>query len=191
MIGQKIKIPPLFEEVQFNPIPIPDPPPLNVGQLAELYGGGTAKGSAKAEKSQVASHRFGLPDLQVLAAEETGFDSEVFTSIATQWENVGLDLAAAIAAFEKTEADVSFEQPECLGLEERFPERLVATFRIKRSTGYSGDLCHAGSREYVAFWADWDNNASGRTSAPLPSTSTTSRRSRRRGCATPRSSRSI
>ncbi|MFZ1880135.1 MAG: hypothetical protein WAU41_08210 [Gaiellaceae bacterium] len=156
-IGQKIKIPPLFEEVQFNPIPIPDPPPFDVGQLAELYGGSTAKAAAKADNTQVASHRFGLPDLHVLAAEETGFDSDLFTSIATQWENVGLDLAAAIAAFEKTEADVSFEELECLGLEETFPERLVATFRIKRPTGYSGDLCHAGSREYVAFWADWDN----------------------------------
>lgn len=37
------------------------------------------------------------------------------------------------------------------------PERLVATFRIKRPYGYSGELCHPGSTEYVAFWADWDN----------------------------------
>src|SRR5262249_3810106 len=34
---------------------------------------------------------------------------------------------------------------------------MVGTFRIKRPLGYSGDLCHHGSTEYVAFWADWDN----------------------------------
>ena len=40
---------------------------------------------------------------------------------------------------------------ECLGLDEVYPERLVATLRIKRPAGYSGDLCHKGSCEYVAF----------------------------------------
>jgi hypothetical protein len=35
--------------------------------------------------------------------------------------------------------------------------RIAATFRIKKPVGYSGDLCHAGSKEYIAFWADWDN----------------------------------
>jgi hypothetical protein len=30
--------------------------------------------------------------------------------------------------------------------------------RIKKSAGYSGNLCSDGSREYVAFWADWNNN---------------------------------
>jgi hypothetical protein len=34
---------------------------------------------------------------------------------------------------------------------------MVATFTIKRPTGYSGNLCQRGSTEYVAFWADWDN----------------------------------
>jgi len=36
-------------------------------------------------------------------------------------------------------------------------ERFIATFRIKQSIGYSGNLCSAGSKEYIAFWADWDN----------------------------------
>ena len=34
---------------------------------------------------------------------------------------------------------------------------MVATFRIKKNGGYSGDLCQKGSIEYIAFWADWDN----------------------------------
>jgi hypothetical protein len=33
--------------------------------------------------------------------------------------------------------------------------RLVATLRIKRPNGYSGNLCAAGSTEYVAFWGDF------------------------------------
>jgi hypothetical protein len=160
VIGKEIEIPALFEQVQFHPIPIPDPPPFTVGQLAELYGGGGeggAKKTAQAKEAAVDTHRFGLHDLHVLAAEGSGFDSELFTSISKQWLEIGLDLEKAIAAFEKTKADVSYEELECLGLEELFPERLVATFRIKRAAGYSGDLCRAGSREYVAFWADWDD----------------------------------
>jgi len=42
-----------------------------------------------------------------------------------------LNYPKAIAAFEKTQADVSYEQLECLGLEETFPERLVGSFRVK------------------------------------------------------------
>ena len=41
--------------------------------------------------------------------------------------------------------------------DDAWPERLVATSRIKRPYRYSGNLCQAGSQEYIAFWADWDN----------------------------------
>ena len=33
----------------------------------------------------------------------------------------------------------------------------MATYRVKKSTGFSGGLCTAGSTEYVAFWADWND----------------------------------
>ena len=61
-----------------------------------------------------------------------------------------------MATLVDTTADVSYEQVECLGLDYN-NERLVATFQVKRPYGYSGDLCSKGSTEYVAFWADWEN----------------------------------
>jgi hypothetical protein len=69
---------------------------------------------------------------------------------------LGLDLTKGIGALEELKADVSFEELDCLGLEYNL-DRLVATIKIKRPSGYSGDLCTQGSVEYVAFWSDWNN----------------------------------
>jgi hypothetical protein len=56
------------------------------------------------------------------------------------------------------DADATFEQLDSVALEARpNSEQLVATFRIKQNAGYSGNLATAGSLEYVAFWADWEN----------------------------------
>jgi hypothetical protein len=156
LIETKLELPPILEPVQYHPIPLPDPPPLTVSELAELYEAPTTK-KALAAYTAVDTHRFGLQELHLLANPDAGFNSELYESLAAQWSDIGIDLAAALAQLGKTSADTSFEELECLGLEESFPERLVATFRIKRPTGYSGDLCHAGSQEYVAFWADWDD----------------------------------
>ena len=151
-IGQKLKVPPLFEATKYHPIPLPDPPPLALAQLVELYG---AK-SKTAAASRVESHRFGVKDLHA-ALSHGGFSLDALATTTAVWKSVGLDLASALEALDNTNADVSYEEVECVGLEETAPERLVATFRIKRPSGYSGDLCHAGSQEYVAFWADWNN----------------------------------
>ncbi len=59
------------------------------------------------------------------------------------------------AAGEK--ADVSFEELTCVGLN-TLTDRLGAVIHIKRPTGFNGNLCTRGSREHVAFWADWNNN---------------------------------
>jgi hypothetical protein len=149
-IDKKIKVPPLFEPVQYHPIPLPDPPPFTVAELAKIY---TGKSAAK---TSVEPHRFGVGDLHV-AFSPTGFDQASAAAKAAEWKSAGLDWAAAVAALEKTTANVTYEELECLGLEEDFPERLVATFRIKRPAGYSGTLCKKGSFEYIAFWADWDD----------------------------------
>src|SRR5262249_51897681 len=68
-----------------------------------------------------------------------------------------IDLSAVIAALANTNGNTSYEQLECIGLEEGDggPDALVGTLIIKLPTGYSGNPCTAGSREYVAFWIDW------------------------------------
>lgn len=151
-LPQKIKIPPLFEQIQYQPIPQPDPSPFEVTQLAKLYGQKTTSDRALS----VPAHRFGVNEIHSIIS--TGvFSQELVAAKTTKWTSVGLDFVGAIGALLKTSADVNFEEIECLGLDEGAPERLVATFRIKQPLGYSGDLCHAGSKEYVAFWADFDN----------------------------------
>jgi hypothetical protein len=142
-------LPPLVEEAKPIPIPLPDPPSLSLGHLAQLYKA-TGKTAAAAT---VEPHRFGLADLEALV---TSGNQEMLIAANAEWKSAGIDLAVALAGLDQTNADISYEELECLGLEYNL-DRLVATFRIKRPTGYSGALCTPGSQEYVAFWADWND----------------------------------
>ncbi len=117
---------------------------LNLGALASLYKG----------HKYVTAARYGL---QTVQAALNSFDTSAVSKVVETFQAQQLELSAIIAELEKTNADVSYEQLENVGLDYNL-EQFVATFRIKRQGGYSGDLCSAGSTEYVAFWADWDNN---------------------------------
>ena len=55
------------------------------------------------------------------------------------------------------DGNTSYEELECVGYNPKL-ETLVATLRVKKDAGYSGGLCTAGSREYVTFYADFNNN---------------------------------
>ena len=59
-----------------------------------------------------------------------------------------------VDAWLKTNGNTDYEQLHCIGLEAR-SGRLTAVFALKEGRGYSGGPSTAGSREYVAFWADW------------------------------------
>lgn len=167
LTAQKIKVPQIFESVQYEPIPLPDPPPYKLTDLAQMYAAKDAtqaKGAA-ADKAYLAKgavrgysvepHRFGTNDLHALAGP-AGFNQELVSAKVAEWEAVGLNWQSAAAALFDQKANVTYEELECLGLDNNL-ERLVATFRIKRPSGYSGDLCHKGSLEHIAFWADWDD----------------------------------
>lgn len=129
------------------PIPPPDPAPLTLAQLAALYGG---------KENLVPAHRFGYAEVQSVLSAPAVSSGQVAGKMA-EFASLKIDWSAVIASLEGENADVEYEQLDCLGLE-GMPgfERLVATFRIKQDVGYSGNLCSAGSYEYVAFWADWD-----------------------------------
>lgn len=152
----KVKIPDLFEQVKELPIPQPDPPPFKVAELAQMYAAGTGKQSAHAVQMSVEPHRFGVGDIH-MALSQGSFDLQLIAAKQAEWTSAGLDWLKALVELENTSADVDYEELLCLGLDEVFPERLVATLQVKRPTGYNGDLCRKGSYEYVAFWADWDN----------------------------------
>lgn len=53
---------------------------------------------------------------------------------------------------------ISYEELTCVGYNPD-TEDMEASFSIKRSTGYSGNLCTAGSFEYVRFYLDFHDGA--------------------------------
>jgi hypothetical protein len=148
----QIKLPPQFEEIKLQPIPLPDPPPLSLEEVATRYKKLSRRKEAEVE---VEPHRFTLPHLKMLAPD-VAIDQQSVSSLAAEVQALDIDWGSVIDAFNETNANVSYEEIECLGLDYNL-ERLVATFRVKLPYGYSGQLCEAGSTEYIAFWADWDD----------------------------------
>jgi hypothetical protein len=53
--------------------------------------------------------------------------------------------------------NTSYEELICIGYNPPL-ERLEAVVHIKREYGFSGDICSAGSPEYVRFYVDWKND---------------------------------
>jgi hypothetical protein len=73
-------------------------------------------------------------------------------------ESLQINLSEVIEALQiEDQANTTYEELVCLGLGSAH-DLLGAVIHVKKPYGYSGDLCQAGSTEYVAFWADWNNN---------------------------------
>lgn len=149
--GQAIQLAEEHEVLADHPLQQPEIPVLSLAELAKLY-------PAQAnQQPEVQSHRFGLTEITTTLASSAQHQEIVAAKIA-EWKGLGLDWEAAVNALAQLQGDVSYEQLECLGLDENAAsERLAATLVIKRPVGYSGGLCQRGSTEYIAFWADWDN----------------------------------
>lgn len=155
-LGQKkVVLPAALEASKNLPIPLPDPPDPTLAGLAALYGAQGAEAKAKAPATAVAAHRFGMADVK--AAQAPGlFNEQVAAVKASQWASLGLDWPSAVAALDKTKGDVTYEELDCVALDYN-REWLVASFRIKRATGFSGGPCDKGSFEYIAFWVDYED----------------------------------
>ncbi len=72
-------------------------------------------------------------------------------------EKLDINISAITDVLEEKKADTTYEEVTCAGLN-TIGDILGAVIHVKKPYGYSGNLCQAGSREYVAFWADWNNN---------------------------------
>ena len=146
-----LKLPPyVLEEV---PSPIPDPGPLVPLPLADLV---KLYSSAVKKREAVPEHRFVLPHLA--AGGETGAHTLLdFVAPAQAAKALKIDLPAVLKQLQSTKGDTSYEELECVGLDNN-TEQLVATFRVKRSNGFSGGPCTAGSTEFVAYWADFGDD---------------------------------
>lgn len=139
-----------------QPAFLPAEQPLQFSELARLYAKEPKGKAARAGAGKVGAERFGLQSLGPLL-ETTALDLQSAKSFAAEWKAAGFDLSKAVATLAATEANTDYEELECVGLDYNL-ERLVGTFRVKLPYGFGGHLCGPGSTEYVAFWADWDDN---------------------------------
>jgi hypothetical protein len=108
-------------------------------------------------EAKVADHRLLAPALYGLVGKPSAAATPLSASTVSELAKLKIDVNAALTALTSTSADTTYEQITCVGLEPA-ADTLGAVIQIKRPLGYSGDLCHAGSKEYVAFWADWNND---------------------------------
>lgn len=151
-LGKQIELPESLKHLEFVPLPEPGPPPVELHALVKQY---KTRATGKAARGAVEPHRLGFSQIVSALKSPLLSDMSVNTKIA-EWQALGLDWVEAVAAIEKTSGNTSYEELSCIGLDYN-REWLVGTFLVKRPSGYSGDLCTAGSTEYVAFWADWDD----------------------------------
>lgn len=126
-------------------LPLAKPKPLGVAQLAEKY------------KGKVEPHRFAFQQVQKLLLEP-GISQETITAgPASVFSELDIDISDLVAKIQSPDGDTSYEELECVGLD-NVRDEMVAVIRIKRPSGYSGDPCSDGSTEYVTFWADFNDN---------------------------------
>lgn len=143
----KLKLPPLLKEVLDLDQPLPTKTPaLAAADLAVHY-----------RAAGVPVHRFAFKEMHALAAGPHAFNGELTAQLLP-----GIDIPVNIGdlLFPKTDGDTSYEELGCIGLDPNSPDTLIGVIKLKRSQGYSGGPCTAGSAEYVSWWADFDGNGS-------------------------------
>ncbi|MEM8486537.1 MAG: hypothetical protein AAF564_13380 [Bacteroidota bacterium] len=153
-----ITVPGLFEAAQIDipdviltqvdaaqQIKLKEPVALSVSELAAKYA-----------KLKVQPARFAFQEAQKLL----NISSDLPIDLALANSPLGsldIDISDIILPPPDVDGNTTYEELECVGL---YPNEdlLVGTFRVKRSAGYSGGPCTAGSTEYVTFWGDFNNN---------------------------------
>ncbi|MCP4044994.1 MAG: hypothetical protein GY732_03280 [Gammaproteobacteria bacterium] len=152
---ESIKYPIEMEPGPPEPIPGPDPAPINspfalsLDELAQHYQ------HDESRKLQVEPHRFAFSAYQEIKLS-TDSCPGALTLLTTSLAKFDIDIGKLVTSIENTKGNISYEELEDLGLDWN-QEKLVATYRVKKPSGFSGGLCSKGSTEYVSFWVDWGN----------------------------------
>jgi len=109
----------------------------------------------------VPAHRFALTELNKLMSQpilSTSLTSPFSKGLLADL-GIDIDINDLVAVLNPVDGNTSYEEMECIGYDPK-TQTMVGTVRVKLSSGYSGGLCTQGSREYVTFWADFDDNGS-------------------------------
>jgi hypothetical protein len=124
---------------------------LSVLELQDLY----------ANKG-VEPHRFAMAEIKkLMASPELEFGPPHPFHISPNGP-FKFDIAKVVELLmQQTDGSTVYEELDCVGLRSSgFSDELVGVIRLKRPFGFSGGPCTEGSREYVTFWADFNNNGS-------------------------------
>jgi hypothetical protein len=131
-------------------IPLPKPMPLGVKELYDAN-----------KKAGVPDHRTFFSTVGAAISSEMDFSQSISQMNIAELSAIKFDPSKVISILNsipnEKDADTTYEQVTCVGLNTN-TDTLGAVVHIKKSAGYSGDLCHIGSLEHVAFWADWNND---------------------------------
>lgn len=145
----KIKNPNILKLIDLDaPVPVKTPPVPDPGPLFEVY-----------RKEGIPAHRTFFSTVGSLIHSNMNFTkaTSVFNLKAIQDLQINFEELYPFFNTDQHNANISFEEVTCVGLNTE-TDTLGAVVHVKKANGYSGDLCHKGSTEHVAFWADWNNN---------------------------------
>jgi hypothetical protein len=143
----KLELPPEIGEVVDldQPVGPPVPATLSIAELKERY-----------RETEVEPHRYALTHVLDAMQHPARFASAQAAGAASLAETLGIDLPDLDVLFPE-QGSTKYEELESIGLDTNV-EHLVGVIRVKLPTGFLGGRCFGGSKEYVAFWADYDND---------------------------------
>ena len=144
----KIQLPAQYTQVLDlnHPVPSLEAPVLDLQQRIELY-----------QKKGVEPHRFALKEIKQLVQQPIKSNSLSISAIEGPLAGLEIDWDAIFEALNPTDGSTRYEELECIGLNSA-QDTLVGVIRVKLPNGFSGNLCAKGSKEYVTFWADFNDN---------------------------------
>ncbi len=143
----KFPNPEILESIDFDAnLKLKKPNPVPYSKLVEKY-----------RKAKVPDHRIIYDAVGPMFLKNQSFAQASLQPDFTKLKELNIDFNKIIKAISEDKANVSFEEIVCVGLNTA-TDTLGAVIHLKKSSGYSGSLCQSGSKEYVAFWADCNNN---------------------------------
>lgn len=143
----KVELPQMVKEVIDLDLPIQagEPKSLSAAELQEMY-----------RDEDVEPGRFAFAEVNQLVRMAAG-GSLTEGGLQQLLPNIELSADQLAAILYPTDGNTYYEELKCVGLNTNL-DTLVAIIQIKRPYGYGGGPCKAGSKEYVTFWGDFNNN---------------------------------
>ncbi len=141
------KVPTALADILADTPPIPlEKKSLEVADLARMY-----------DDKGVPIKRFAFKELHSFVTSQSQLSVESVLELVPGI-TPELDIDDLVLVTDDGDGDTSYEEMHCIGLDPNDPNVLVAVLEIKKTAGYSGGPCTDGSKEYVSFWGDFNNN---------------------------------